>query len=46
MAYPRIPLDPLLRTGPDGRFVVAVVPGDRYSVLVNYHVTDAAVRFQ
>jgi hypothetical protein len=29
MAYPRIPLDPLLHTGPDGRFVVAVVPGDR-----------------
>lgn len=43
-AYPRIPLAPLQRTGPDGRFVVAVVPGGRYSLLVNYHVNDARGR--
>jgi hypothetical protein len=40
----RILLAPSQRTDSNGRFIVAVVKGQRYAVLVNHHTTDARGR--
>jgi hypothetical protein len=44
MDYPHIQLEPTQRAGDDGRFVIAVVEGHRYFVIVNGYISDARGR--